>query len=372
LAVGVVMFAGCFALAAARAAEPFMGAYMNIPLLFDAQADQAARERSIAENLDRFQQSGLKVMIPFVVDGGKAAMYPSQVVGNMPYHDWDPLAVMVREGRQRGLQIYPAICVLSCGHKTLGSPLKEHPEWAVRDKAGQPLGFISPGHPEARKWVLAMIKEVAVNYQPEGVLLDYLRYPGNEAQMDPVSQAQFDQTHPATQFPRNGVLYREELLKFKRQTLTELVGQISEMLRSLRPTPRIAIYMWGAQELKGTRDWRTWADRGYIDMLNLTGYYFAKRNGDKYREVLEQHFQEVQSILKEVNKPVEFTICVGIKTSHGEIQATRDIQDYLQIGKRCGVHGAAFFTWAYLQPHLAEVKQAGYLEQFVSGLPPRP
>jgi hypothetical protein len=128
--------------------------------------------------------------------------------------------------------------------------------------------------------------------------------------------------------------------------------------------------MWGAQELKGTRDWRTWADRGYLDMLNLTGYSFPKQYGDKYLQVLEQRFRDVSAALKELGKPVELTICVGINTSHGKIREARDIQDYLEVGKRCGARGAAFFTWTYLQPYLDDVQKAGYLKQFVSGLSP--
>ena len=370
--VTLFLMTGCFGLTTVWAAEPFMGACMSMSTLVDVKADQATRERSIAENLDRFQQSGLKVMMPFVISSSKVPSYPSQLISGCPYGDWDPVAVMIREGRRRGLQIYPVICVLAseCKDQAVG-PLKEHPEWAVRDKEGKPLGFISPGHPEARKWVLAIIKEVAVRYQPEGVLLDYLRYRGNE-EMDPVSQAKFDEAHPADKFPRGGRQYREELKKFKRETLTEFVGQISDMLRSLKPAPRIAVYMWGADELEGTRDWRTWAQRGYVDMFNLTAYYFAKNKGEQYLQKLEESFRTVGTILKETGKPVEFTMCMGIKTSHGQIQAAKEIPDYLQIGKRCGVHGASFFTWSYLEPYLDEVKKAGYLEQFVSGLPPRP
>ncbi len=372
LAVAVLAAASCLASAVTQADEPFLGAYMSPSRLFDGKAEQSVRERSIAESLDRFRQSGLKVMIPFVVSTDKKAFYPSQVVADRPYGDWDPLAVMIREGRQRGLQIYPAICVLASGHTQLAGPLKEHPDWAVRDKAGEPMGFISPGHPEARKWVVAMIKEVATRYEPEGVLLDYFRYPGNEALMDPVSQAGFDQAHPADKFPRGGREYRDALKVFKRESLTELVGQASEALRGLRPAPRIAVYMWGAQELEGTRDWRTWAQRGYVDMLNLTAYYFPKNKGEQYLQKLEESFRTVGAMLKETGRPVEFTMCMGIKTSHGQIESAKEIPDYLQIGKRCGVHGAAFFTWDYLQPYLDEVKQAGYLSQFATGLPPRP
>jgi len=45
-------------------------------------------------------------------------------------------------------------------------------------------------------------------------------------------------------------------------------------------------------------------------------------------------------VLKELPKSVEFTICVGISTSHGNPEA-REIADYLEIGKRHGVQRRA-------------------------------
>jgi uncharacterized lipoprotein YddW (UPF0748 family) len=198
--------------------------------------------------------------------------------------------------------------------------------------------------------------------------LDYCRYPGNEAQMDSVAQARFEASHPADRFPAGSTQYNDEFRKFRRECLTELVGQISGELRAQDPKLRIAVYMWGAHELKGTRDWRTWADRGYLDMLNLTGYAYREQFGEKYLQVLDDRFRDVAAVLKELHKPVEFTICVGISTSHGKIRQAREIEDYLRIGKRHGVKGASIFTWETLQPYLADVKKAGYLEQFTSGL----
>jgi uncharacterized lipoprotein YddW (UPF0748 family) len=369
LACLVLMIAGASALAAApRADEPFMGAYIHLPAWFRGKADEAARQRAIVENLDRFRDSGLRVLIPFVTTTGGQAEYPSQVIPDKVWGTWDPLAVIVREARQRGLQVYPAVCVLACGHNRPAGVLKVHPDWALRDKAGEPMGFISPGHPEARKWVVSVLQEIATKYHPDGVLLDYCRYPGSEAQMDPVAQAKFEASHPAERFRPGSTQYNDEFRKYKRACLTELVGQISSELRALEPKPRIAVYMWGAHELRGTRDWRTWADRGYLDMLNLTGYAYREQYGENYLKVLDDRFRDAAAVLKELDNPVEFTICVGIATSHGKIREAREIEDYLQIGKRHGVEGASFFTWETLQPYLADVKKAGYLEQFTSGL----
>lgn len=357
---------------APRREEPFLGAYVHYSTWFRGKRDQAAREQAIVDNVERFRESGLRVLIPFVTSTDGEAGYASQIIADKPWGDWDPLAVLVREARERGLRIYPTMCVLASGGERPAGVLRAHPEWALRGKNDEPLGFISPGHPEARTWVVSVLKEIATKYQPDGILLDYCRYPGTEARMDAVAQARFDASHPADKFPPDSGSHKEAFRQFKRDCLTELVGQISGELRALRPKPRIAVYMWGAHELKNTRDWRTWAAQGYLDMLNLTGYSYRERYGDKYLDVLDANFRDVAAVLKEVGKPVEFTICVGISTSHGKIREAREIEDYLNIAKRRGVHGASIFTWESLQPYLPEVKQARYLERFTAGLQPAP
>jgi len=350
--------------------EPFLGAYIHLSSWFRDVADETSRERVIADNLDRFRGSGLRVLMPYVTTTRGQAYYPSELIPDKPWRQWDPVAILVREARQRGLKVYPVMCALACGHDKPAGVLKLHPDWALRDKAGQPMGFISCGHPEARKWVVAVLTEIATRYRADGILLDYCRYPGSERQMDPVAQARFDALHSSDPWRPGSAPYNEAFREYKRDCLTELVCQISGAMRALNPRPRLAAYLWGAQELKGTRDWKSWVERGYLDMLNLTGYAYREQYGEKYLQVLDERFRAAAAVLKELNSPVEFTICVGIKTSHGSIRETREIEDYLNIGKRHGVHGAAFFTWETLQPHLAELKKAGYFENFTRGLRP--
>ena len=371
-AAGILSASRCALGEDASRAKPFMGAYIALSEWFRGKTDVAARERAIIENLDRFRDSGLRVLIPFITTTSGQAYYPSELIPDKTWGSWDPVAIMVREAHQRGLQIYPTMCVLACGSKKAAGVLKQHPDWALRDKAGEPLGFISSGHPEARKWVVSVLTEIATRYKPDGILLDYCRYPGTEAAMDPVAQAVFDAAHPADKFPRDGAAFKEEFRKFKCDCLNGLVGQISSALRALKPRPRLAAYMWGAQELRGTRDWKTWVERGYLDMLNLTGYAYREQFGDKYLQVLDDRFRDVAAILKASPNPVEFTICVGINTSHGKIREAREIEDYLEIGKCHGVHGASIFTWETLQQYLPDVKKAGYFEKFTAGLQPPP
>jgi len=119
--------------------------------------------------------------------------------------------------------------------------------------------------------------------------------------------------------------YRKAFVEYRRNCLTELVGQISGTLRALDHAPRVAAYVWGVHEFKNTRDWGAWLAHGYLDMLNLTGYSYREQYGDKYLEVLDQRFADAEAVIRRLDNPVEFTICVGISTSHGKIRAASEL-----------------------------------------------
>ena len=346
--------------AAPASGEPFMGAYIHMDQCFDKAAEPAERETAIAKSLDRFKASGLRTIMPYATTTGGAANYPSDVMPLRTYGDWDPLGVFVREARKRGLEVYPVICVLHSGRDEPRGILKQHPDWALRDEKGKPTGSISPGHPAAREYVIAMLKEIVAKYEPEGLLLDYLRFPSQRVQMDPVAAAKF-----------TGEAGSEAFDQYKRDCLTELAARISREIRQARPGIRLALYTWGSHVVKNHRvsqDWLTWAKHGYIDMVNVSGYCFTDNYGDKYLEVYEKRLRDAAALLKTVETKAEMTVCVGVKTSHGQVKSAREIDVYLQRALPTGVQGAAFFTWSYMQPYIDEIDKAGYVPRFAEAV----
>ena len=353
-----------------HAAEPFMGAYINIPKLFKRDANIRERERALREHLDRFRASGLRVVMPYVTTTAGEAIYPSQIVPVRYYDNWDPLRFIIRAARARGLQVYPVTCVLACGKHELRGILKQHPEWALRDDKGRPIGHISPCHPQARAWVVSVMREIVTNYKPDGMLLDYLRFNNRPMQLDPHGSAAFKkQLGVDTKADQ-----RQKLQRFKEDNLTELMRSISVELRRQQRGIRLAIYSWGPhviQDHRVAQDWKTWAREGYIDMVNVSGYCYPQNYGDRYLQVFTQRINRALEVNRSLDNPIDVTLCLGIKTSHGEIEAAQDIQDYLGIAQRLGVQGTSVFTWSYLQPHLETVQRRGYFRQFEKGLTSR-
>ncbi len=348
---------------------PFVGAYLDMHLCFDRRGDQEAARRSIDEHLRRFRESGLNAIMPKCTTTSGKANYPSQVIADRTFADWDPLAYFVERARQLDLAVWPVACVMVCGHDEPRGILKEHPEWAMRNLAGEPIGYLSPGHPEARKWIVSMLEEIVRKYQPDGLLLDYLRYHNRPIQLDAHSTAQF-KAELSTAGKLSETERAEKLQAFRERLLTELMAEIHTTLRKAKPDLKLAIYSWGPHILENHRvaqDWQTWVERGYLDMINISGYLYPEKNGDDYLTELEEKLRTSKSIVTATGRPIPVTFALGVKTSHGKVQSAEQIAVILNAAKRADVDGVAFFTWAHLQPWLEEFVAAGSLTDFMSG-----
>jgi len=349
--------------------ENFVAAYIHLQRCYSASDEFEKREQSIGKQLDLLKETGIRIVMPYATRTTGAAEYATDIVPVRTDPEWDCLAAFVRQARARDLKVYPTVCVLTSGNDVPDGILKIHPEWAVRSTEGNPLGQISPAHPEAREWVLAMLEEVVTKYQTDGILLDYLRYPNNRhARMDLLSEKEFEAEVRATE--GSAVLDSSPflLLEFKQRKLTELAGMISQRLRTVRPGIHIAMYTWGPHVVSGhpvAQDWPTWAKKGYIDSVNVSGYCFPDNYGDKYLEVYEQRLVLAKQMLSEASPSCEVTLCLGVKTSHGEVKSADDINTYLEIAKKHGYRGVSFFTWSTLLKHLDGFQQNQYLGRFL-------
>lgn len=343
----------------------FLAAYLNLHELFDPREEPSARERSMATHLDRMAALGLNTLLPYATSTSGDALYPSAIIPRRVYGDWDGLRVLVREAGKRHLRVYPVHCAMSCGgeQRTAGVLLR-HPEWALRDEDGKALGFFSPAQPEARKWVASVSRELVERYQPDGLLLDYLRFPNRKVQLDPAAAA----VHPLpskSAGPAEKAAYQEA----KETALTEQAKEIGEQARQARPDLDVAIYSWGPHVVANhsvSQNWRTWVQCGHVNRVNISGYCFTDNYGAKYLEVFEQRLRGALAINASVGSPADISFALGVRTSHGQIKRAADVGDYLQAALKTGVRGTALFTWGHLQPHYEAVLAGQYLARIAA------
>jgi uncharacterized lipoprotein YddW (UPF0748 family) len=283
------------------------------------------------------------------------AFYESGLLKRV-YSDFDPVRALSEESRRRDMGFYPVVPIAVCGDDAPAGVVLQHPQWAMRHPDGRPMGYISPAHPDARKWIAAMIEEVVNKYRPDGIVLDYIRYANRPARLDPASEERFRKTLPPDCTAEEEA---KRLQDFKEAELTELVRLISDTARAARPGLQVGAYIWGphvAKDHQIAQVWPLWVERGYLDMVNVSGYCHRETYGEKFLDVFERRMVDSLELNRKLPKPAMVTFALGVNTSHGRVQGAEDIRSYLAIAERLQMDGVAYFTWDYLQPYLVDLE----------------
>jgi uncharacterized lipoprotein YddW (UPF0748 family) len=347
-----------------RFPDPLRGAYFHPDRLIRRDASADEQLTAMRRSLDRMQKSGFNAIFPYFTGSSGQAYYASKIHAHNVYGRADPLNVLVQEARHRGLEVYPVLCVTVCGNDKPAGILLEHANWALRNPDGSPLGYISPAHPEARRWLASVAREVVENYQPDGILLDYIRYHNRPLQLDPDSAARFEATvsENTTSDER-----QERMQQFKEDELTKLVQLYRETIRATHPGTRLGIYCWGphvAANHQIAQCWPRWVQEDYLDFVNVSGYYHKDKYGDKYLTIFAEKMQAAVALNQATGKPVPLSFALGVETSHGKVHSAEDIRVFLQSAASVSMNGVIFFTWDTLLPFLKELDESKDIRTF--------
>lgn len=342
-------------------APPFSGIYVHLAPFASGTVDGLERETRLDDALEAIVACGFTTVIPYAnTSDGKVFWKGSAaaVVGN---EEWELLRIFSEKARARGLTVMPAFCVLVCGHDVPAGILTEHPEWALRSADGAPLGWLSPASPHVREWILSLACHLERHLRPEGILLDYLRYPSDgTVRFDPYGEDQFEayvQSHSP------GLSRGQLVQQFKEAQLTELMKELSVALREQNPRLRLGLYSWGAHVAhnhSAAQAWPLWLERGYVDMISISGYCYKESDGEDYLAVFTRRLREAADLARSSNRRATLTFALGAKTSHGTIPNADALGTYLTLARRLGYDGVTAFAWEGLKPFAAAAASKGY------------
>lgn len=153
----------------------------------------------IIKTIDKLQNVGINNIFLETYFHGKT-IYPSQVLNSYGFVNqreefvgFDPLRIWIDECHKRNMKVNIWFETFYVGNQPPSSNerniLNVHPTWANTTKAGYasttPVAslsehngyFIDPANPEVQKYLLDLLNEIITNYHPDGINLDYIRYP---------------------------------------------------------------------------------------------------------------------------------------------------------------------------------------------------
>ncbi|MCD4702249.1 MAG: family 10 glycosylhydrolase [Candidatus Aegiribacteria sp.] len=268
---------------------------------------------SIDELIDRAADAGANGIIVQVA-GRAEAYYSSSILPRAAFQDgFDPLAYTIARARPRGMEVHAWINAFLVWSATV--PPNDsthiwytHPEWFMTDRNGQSTrdytrdecdrnglvgATLSPAFPEVRAFVAKVAAEIAMNYNVDGIHLDYIRYPNPSFGFEPLSAGMFfleTGLDPLEMFRRYGE--NEELTDmwslWKINNVTRTVETVRSVLRSEAPGVLLSCAVMAdpnEAESHYSCDWRSWLDAGLVDFVCTMAY---TTNTQKARELAIQ------------------------------------------------------------------------------------
>ncbi len=227
-------------------------------------------------------EANLNAVFPYVASGA-AAYYPSSVLPECRDGvDGDPLAEMVRWGKQYGVQVHPRVLGFFAMGATneLRAALKQQGRMA-RSPGGSSRNWLCPSNHKNRLRILQTVLELATEYHVDGVQFDYLRYAWKDQCVCATCHERFEAETgiKVPNWPRE-VLHgglRQEFFQWRREKLTSLLRTVRQKLKDEAPGCALsaAVFInWESHRDTFGQDWKAWIDEDLVDFvcpMNYTG-----------------------------------------------------------------------------------------------------
>lgn len=148
----------------------------------------------------------------------------------------------------------------------------------MRDTEGKDLPWLSFSDPRNVQFEIDSLLEMARHADLDGIHLDYMRYPGREADYGPAARKAFE-----TQLGRRVTDWPAEVLgplkiryqRFRQQELHNAMRNISTSVKKEFPDLKLSVAVWGAwpdcADARG-QDWPVWGREGWVDWLIPMNY----------------------------------------------------------------------------------------------------
>jgi len=195
---------------------------------------------------------------------------------------FDPLGYALDQGHKKGLEVHAwfnvyrvwsNIPVMSDQRHVVNA----HPEWLNKDFDGNVKSddgrFIDPGVPEARAYTVKLVGDLLTKYSVDGLMLDFIRYPGKKWGYSNIAVARFNKENNRTGKPDpDDPLW----CQWRRDQVTAMAKAIHDEVQRINPKIKVSActVTWGGCQSDWTKtdaygyvfqDWRLWMEKGYLD-----------------------------------------------------------------------------------------------------------
>lgn len=256
------------------------------------------------------------------VYGSGYAFFKSKIAP-LRYRDFDPLETFIEKAHSRNIRIHAWINLLYMwDRKDLTEEnshiLNRYPSSVVVDDKNVSLldysfekvksrniegFFVSPASEIVKDYLLFLIDEILVNYNVDGIHLDYARFPGKEFIYDVFIRSDFiekffvdpfsldsDRTKELFGLKGNGIL-KSEWAIFPKEELNILIKEIFTLVKTHNPNIKLSSSVFAdinVAEDNFHQKWIDWINGSYIDYVLIMAYASSFK-------VIEKQIEKIQS-----------------------------------------------------------------------------
>ncbi|MFB3897286.1 MAG: glycoside hydrolase family 10 protein [bacterium] len=161
-----------------------------------------------------------------------------------------------------------------------GHIFRTHPEYMMYDNTGATSNsegtYIDPGIPAVQEYQHKVWMDVVQRYNIDGIVLDYIRYPGNTWSYNTISIARFNKLYSRTGTPS---ISDDQFDQFRRDNITAMVKKLYANTIALKPNVEVSICAipWGYTTTDFYessayndvfQDWKQFMEGHFLDYLS--------------------------------------------------------------------------------------------------------
>ncbi|MEA3401901.1 MAG: hypothetical protein U9R79_11745 [Armatimonadota bacterium] len=306
---------------------------------FPEGADSA---QAMTDRLVELREAGVELSFPFVAVSGQVYFH-SETLGAP---DRELLGPYMEAAREVGVRVHPVIGLggpVGIGRGLYEPPLdyQDVPEWAMSWPCA------SWGENHERTVLLA--NELIERYQPDGLHLDYARYPNADVLVDnPCTCPRCQQARLqwlGKPYPEPYDLRKPGVVFKELQMRIEFVRSFVESVRGLTDHHQIRLSAavrarYYEDALVEGQDWAEWCDDGLLDIVCPMSYTLSFGS---FAKLVAQH----RRLLSEAQ--VQWLAGIGLSSSAGDLDFDA-LDRQIRFAAQAGAPGVCIFHAAAIGP----------------------
>jgi uncharacterized lipoprotein YddW (UPF0748 family) len=270
--------------------------FWHYPLRSGSYAEASLQEVQIL--LDQIQETGFN-RVYLNTNFGGYSIYKSEYLiqklsTNRTYGDYkDYLECFVTEAHRRGIEVYAWTNTLICGDGAVHSSYRDR-GWIQIGYHGEDnfngMYFLDISNPEVQIFLENIFRELASNYELDGIEYDFIRYPsgnlnsysGTITNTSGIKDSGYTDSFISLFKERVGFsgdiksylnsskANRDTWLNFKQELLNDTVEMLSTTIKTARPGIKVSAAVMPSTSSARTayqQDWEYWIDKGWVDVL---------------------------------------------------------------------------------------------------------